>query len=102
MYRVGFHQPYIPVNSRTTVPAWVWLFWIIHFYRQHILLFSKIKEGGQVVFKRDVPVGADTKWIPVDKNLAVHVNAVEPNVDFFWSIFGRQRKDFPVPSDASG
>ena len=100
-YLIHGYQPYIPVNSRSWIPAWIRLLWIIHFDCQYIWLPVKIQIGSQLIPERDISVGTFAQVMSIDPDFTVAVYTVKINEKQFCAVSGRNSKCFAVPSDSA-
>ncbi|OPZ96898.1 MAG: hypothetical protein BWY72_01459 [Bacteroidetes bacterium ADurb.Bin416] len=73
---------------------------MIHPHGDDVAAFGQM--GGQVVQVRDVPIGADTQGMSVDKDFTVVIDTFEIDVDAFAFEFGGQVEGLAVPSHTAG
>ncbi len=98
MHRSRSQQPHMTIDTRTGVPTAVLLPRIVHTDSHHILL-SEVQVRSNITKKRGIAV-----WMPactffINKDLRVHINALEIETQFLTFHPLIYMKCLPIPSD---
>ena len=101
MDRVHFHEPDIPIDAGPRIPAAAtWL--DIGTDGDVVWLTAVFQVGREVVAETHISIGALTQQVPIDPDLAVHVDPVEIQGDFLALVRFGKRERFAIPTDAAG
>src|SRR5690554_8202306 len=101
MYRVGIYNPYIPVNTRSGIPARIGVLAMIHAHSNHVF-FAVLYVRCCIVHERDIPVGAFPERMPVKEYLAPVIDSFEIEVHLLSLFIGRNIHCFAIPTYTAG
>ena len=101
MYRSSLHQPHVPVNAASRIPARVGLLGIIHPHGYHIRL-APFQVRSKVIAERNVPIRAMSQRHPVEEHFRIHIDPVEHDTVLLVRIGFFGHKCLPIPPDTSG
>ena len=71
------------INTGSRIPTECRFERIVHPHREDVGDIIGVKKLGQIISEADESIGTTPKEVPVDPDLAVHVNPVKLNNDFF-------------------
>ena len=97
MYRIRFHQPYMPINTGTGIPTGTKLFGIQP--DSHHILFIIQKIRSQIDPKRAVSESPFTHFIPIKPHFGIRHRTIEIQIKPFLFILRGYFKIFTVPTN---
>src|SRR5438046_2316385 len=98
MQRIGNIQPDMAIDTRTRIPAAVWLQRIINFDNQYILFLFYI--GSKIIVKTYIPIRMFSQVMAIEPYFTVHIYAVKFYGYIFIGRLLRQIKCFAIPADS--
>ena len=101
MDRVHFHEPDMAIDAVPWIPATATRF-DIGTDGDVVFLGAIFQVGRQVVAKTHISIGALTQQVPIDPDLAVHVDAVKIDGDFLAFVRFGNRECLAIPPHPSG
>ena len=101
MDRVHFHEPDMAIDAGPRIPAAATRL-DIGTDGNLVWLAAIFQVGRQVVAQTHISIGALAQQVPIDPDLAVHVDTVKIHGDFLSLVRFGKRERFAIPTDASG
>ena len=100
MHSARFHEPHVPIDSATGVPARVGLLRVVYTHSQHIF-FSPPQMRGKIVAESDVAVRTMSQQRAVEIYIRVHIYAVEHDTEHLVRIRLLRHERLSIPSDSA-